>query len=123
MIIGNNAKTNQPVVDKESVDIKPTRADCAVDKIIKIIGNAHTKPTRHATELIFATMICIWRAIKLSEAPTWFNISSSCLCSMAIFLEIQETQTPIETNIKTKTNIVIDTNFQPAEIDVCRADE
>jgi len=67
---GNKIIVNQFDVDKDNVDIKPTRAECAVAKIINIMGNAHTKPMVQAIVLIFATMICICFAINLSVAPT-----------------------------------------------------
>ena len=122
IIIGNNIKTIQSDVDSDNVAINPTRAECAVDNIIKIIGVAHTKPTRQAMELILATIICICFATKLSVAPTWFNISNSCLCNIAMFRDMHDTQTPIDTNINNKINVVMDTSFHPAEIDVFKAD-
>ena len=45
--------------DNVNVANNPTRAECAVDKIINITGTAITNPIKHATELIFATIICI----------------------------------------------------------------
>ena len=84
----NKNKANQELPDNDNVANNPTRAERA-DAIINIkMGVATTKPIKHAKVLIFATMICIWRAINLSVAPTWFNISNSCLCNIAIFLDI-----------------------------------
>ena len=70
IITGSNASIIQFDADNDRVDINPTRAECAVDNIIKIIGAAQIKPTKHASELIFATMICICVAMNLSVAPT-----------------------------------------------------
>ena len=86
--IGSSININQSVVDKDNVAIKPVRAECAVAKIINIIGAAHIKPTVQAIVLIFATIICICFAMNLSVAPIWFNISSSCWCNIAMFLDI-----------------------------------
>ena len=57
--IGNKNNVSQFRPDNDNVDIRPMRAECAVAKIINIIGRAHIKPTPQATILIFATIICI----------------------------------------------------------------
>ena len=72
--IGSNVSIAQPAPLNPIVAIRPTRALCAVDIIIIRIGAAATKPIAAASALIFATMICICRVIKLSDAPTWFKI-------------------------------------------------
>ena len=119
---GNTNNINQSFKDKDNVANKPTRAECAVCKIISIIGVANKNPIDDAAVLIFPTMICIWCAMNLSVAPTWFNISSSCLCNIAMFRDMYDMQTPIDTNINARINAVIETNFQPAFIDVFNAE-
>ena len=122
----NTGKAQSAIIsipDNVNVANNPTRAECAVDKINPKIGIATTKPIKHAIALIFATMICIWFAMNLSVAPTWFNISNSCLCNRAILRDIHDTHTPIEANINTIINIVIDTNFHPADIEFFNAAE
>ena len=59
MIIGKIHNAIKSYPDKDNVANNPTRAERAVDKIIAIIGVAHTKPIKQATELIFAIIICI----------------------------------------------------------------
>ena len=66
----NKNKIVQAVPLKDKVANKPTRAERAVANINIKIGVATIKPIRHAKVLIFATMICICRAINLSVAPT-----------------------------------------------------
>ena len=61
-------------------------------------------------------------AMNLSVAPTWFNISNSCLCNIAILRDIYDIHMPIDTNINISINVVIDTNFQPALTEVFIAD-
>lgn len=67
--IGNSTSVNQPPPDKPSIAIRPTRALWAVDMINNSTGAAAIKPISAAVELIFATIVCIWRATKLSDAP------------------------------------------------------
>ena len=85
---GNNSKTVHPSPDSPIVAIRPTRALCAVEMISPSMGSADARPISVAIALIFATMICICLVMNLSDAPTWFNISSSRLCSMAVFRAI-----------------------------------
>lgn len=68
--IGSVVNSIQPVLDNPSIAIKPMRALCAVESISSIIGRAHKYPMLHAVRQIFPTIICICRAIKLSDAPT-----------------------------------------------------
>ena len=86
--IGISSNIVHPAPDNPIVAIIPTRVLCAVDIISPSIGNAVTSPIVVANVLIFATMVCICRATNLSDAPTWFNISSSRLCSMAVLRAI-----------------------------------
>ena len=66
---GNRNSVSQPVPDSPNIAISPTRALCAVDIISNKTGIAAIKPIAAAVVLIFATIICIWCATKLSEAP------------------------------------------------------
>lgn len=66
---GNNASVSHPPPDSPSIAIKPTRALWAVDIISSNTGVAAIKPIVAAVALIFATIICIWWAMKLSDAP------------------------------------------------------
>ena len=70
MNIGNANKMITSIADSVNVASNPTRAECAVDKINSKIGIAIINPIKHASALIFATIICICFAIKLSVAPT-----------------------------------------------------
>ena len=69
MIIGNNINISQPIPDNPSIAIRPTRALWAEYMINNSMGAARLKPIAVAVKLILATMVCIWRAIKLSDAP------------------------------------------------------
>ena len=86
--IGSNISINHPNPDKPIIAINPTRALCAVEFISIKTGAAAAKPIEVAIVLIFATMICICFATKPSDAPTWFNISSSRRCNIAVFCAI-----------------------------------
>ena len=59
----------QPNPFNPIVAISPTRALCAVDIIISNTGIAATNPIDAANVLIFATINCICRATKPSDAP------------------------------------------------------
>ena len=66
---GNNANVIQPAPDMLMVAIKPTRARCAAYIIDNNIGQDAKNPMLVAIMDIFVTIICIWRAMKLSDAP------------------------------------------------------
>ena len=97
--IGSKVSVVQPAPDKFIVAIKPTRARCAADIINSNIGHAAKKPMPVAVIEILATMICIWWAIKPSEAPIWFSISSSRRCNIAVLRVMYDMHTAIVPSI------------------------
>ena len=67
--IGNNKSVNHPVPDNPSIAIKPIRAEWAADNTNSNTGTAQINPHPDAKMQILPTIICIWRATKLSDAP------------------------------------------------------
>ena len=68
--IGNSASVIQPPQDMFIVAIRPIRARCAAHVISNNIGHAVKNPILVAMIDIFVTIICIWWATNLSDAPT-----------------------------------------------------
>ena len=69
IITGKVHKATILPTDKDNVASNPTRAECAVDKIIPMIGSATTKPIKQAIELIFAIVgFLLWRFQEQANA-------------------------------------------------------
>lgn len=120
--MGNKISANQPVPVNDMVDINPIRAECAADIISSNTGAAAKKPIPAAWMQILPTIICIWRAINVSDAPIWFNISSSRRCSIAVLRAMYEMHTLIAPNISNSINDDIVIIHQPAPVDAPKAD-
>ena len=121
--IGRRANVIQLEVDKFIIAINPTRVLCAADRINNNIGQAERKPMLVADADIFATIICICCATKLSEAPIWFNISNSRLCNIAVLRAMYDMHMPITPSIIININAVISIICVPTVVEAFRAVE
>ena len=122
IVTGRATNVHQPNAFNPSIASNPTRAECAVDNINSNTGMAAIKPNVAASVVILATIICIWRATKLSDAPIWVKISNSRRCNIAVLRAIYDIDTPIAPNANARTRTDIPIIFQPADVDVLRAD-
>lgn len=120
--IGNSNRVSQLPLDRFIIAIRPTRVRCAAAIINISIGHAARNPMPVAFSDILVTITCIWWAIKLSDAPIWFRISSSRRCNIAVLRAMYDMHVPIARIISARIRPDINIMYMPVVDDDFNAD-